>query len=69
MIALAFLPALVVGDEENTAAAVNFQPICDFNANEIKRLKKNKEELEGNRFELVFRFYVIPIFSYGTVGI
>jgi len=46
MIALAFLPALVVGDEENTAAAVNFQPICDFNANEIKRLKKNKEELE-----------------------
>jgi len=46
MIALAFLPALVVGEEENTAAAVNFQPICDFNANEIKRLKKNKEELE-----------------------
>jgi len=46
MIALAFLPNLVVGEEENTAAAVNFQPICDFNANEIKRLKKNKEELE-----------------------
>merc|ERR1711887_360455 len=46
LIALAFLPALVVGDEENTAAAVNLQPLCDFNANEIKRLKKNKEELE-----------------------
>merc|ERR1712215_234152 len=46
MIALAFLPALVIGEEENTAAAVNFQPICDFNADEIKRLKKNKEELE-----------------------
>merc|ERR1712055_184988 len=47
MIFLAFLPALVVGDEENTAAAVNFQPICDFNANEIKRLKRNKEELKA----------------------
>merc|ERR1711887_490834 len=46
LIALAFLPNLVIGDEENTAAAVNFQPICDFNADEIKRLKKNKEELE-----------------------
>merc|ERR1711887_236426 len=46
MIALAFLPNLVIGDEENTAAAVNFQPVCDFNANEIKRLKKNKKELE-----------------------
>jgi len=47
MIALVFLPALVIGEKEKNAAAVNFQPICDFNANEIKRLKRNKEELKA----------------------
>jgi len=43
MIALAFLPALVIGEE---TADVNFQAICDFHAKEIERLEKNKKELK-----------------------
>merc|ERR1711970_1303434 len=45
MIALAFLPALVIGEEEKTAAA-NFQAVCDFYAKEIELLEKNKNELK-----------------------
>merc|ERR1711970_580678 len=45
MIALAFLPALVIGEEEKTAAA-NFQAVCDFYAKEIEILEKNKKELK-----------------------
>merc|ERR1711970_792499 len=45
MIALAFLPALVIGEEEKTAAA-NFQAVCDFYAKEIELLEKNKKELK-----------------------
>merc|ERR1711970_1466950 len=45
MIALAFLPALVIGEEEKTAAA-NFQAVCDFYAKEIEILEKNKNELK-----------------------
>merc|ERR1711970_1591469 len=45
MIALAFLPALVIGEEEKTAVA-NFQAVCDFYAKEIEILEKNKRELK-----------------------
>merc|ERR1711970_300793 len=45
MIALAFLPALVIGEEEKTAAA-NFQAVCDFYAKEIEILERNKKELK-----------------------
>merc|ERR1712179_766986 len=46
MIALVFLPALVIGEEEKTAAAANFQAVCDFYAKEIEILEKNKKELK-----------------------
>merc|ERR1719309_728562 len=46
MIALAFLPALVIGEEEKTVAAANFQAVCDFYAEEIESLEKNKNELK-----------------------
>jgi len=46
MIALAFLPAFVIGEEEKTAAAAKFQAVCDFYAEEIERLEKNKKELK-----------------------
>merc|ERR1711970_707740 len=45
MIALAFLPALVIG-KEKAAAAANFQAVCDFYAKEIEILEKNKRELK-----------------------
>merc|ERR1711970_1648932 len=46
MIALAFLPALVIGEKEKAAAAANFQAVCDFYAKEIEILEKNKKELK-----------------------
>merc|ERR550519_687485 len=46
MIALAFLPALVFGEEVKTSAAANFQAVCDFYAEEIEILEKNKKELK-----------------------
>merc|ERR1711970_35398 len=46
MIALVFLPVLVIGEEEKSAAAANFQAVCDFYAKEIEILEKNKNELK-----------------------
>merc|ERR1711936_663395 len=46
MIALAFLPALVIGEEDKSAAAANFQAVCDFYAEEIEILEKNQKELK-----------------------
>merc|ERR1711887_319138 len=46
MVALVFLPALVIGEEKKTAAAANFQAVCDFYAKEIEILEKNKKELK-----------------------
>merc|ERR1711936_142711 len=45
-IALAFLPALVLGEEVKTSAAANFQAVCDFYAEEIEILEKNQKELK-----------------------
>jgi len=46
MIALAFLPALVFGEEVKNSAAANFQAVCDFYAEEIEILEKNQKELK-----------------------
>merc|ERR1711936_1494550 len=46
LIVLAFLPALVIGEKEKTAAAANFQAVCDFYVKEIEILEKNKKELK-----------------------
>merc|ERR1712212_399086 len=49
IIALALLPALVIGGkEEKTASTVDFQPICDFHNREIDRLESNIEELAAD---------------------